>query len=92
MTCKASRVGKKAAPENRRESGNFHRASSLSMISRGVELVTNAKDNAGSGIDQPEPRNLLERIGDGVKSVIPKKSEPKLPGTTDPSATEPPAV
>lgn len=31
-------------------------------------------EHAGSGIDKPDPKTLLERVGDGLKSVLPKKS------------------
>ena len=30
------------------------------------------EDHAGSGLDKPDPKTLLEKLGDGVKSVLPQ--------------------
>lgn len=49
------------------------------------------KDHAGSGIDKPDPKTVLERTADMVKSVIPTTSnaapeEPKEPDAPSKSA------
>jgi hypothetical protein len=43
--------------------------------------MTKPDDHAGSGVDKPDPKTLLERLGDSVKSVLPKKPEPGQTGT-----------
>ncbi len=30
--------------------------------------------HAGSGIDKPDPKTLLEKVGDGLKSILPSKA------------------
>ena len=35
-------------------------------------------DRAGSGLDKPDPKTLQEKLGDAVKSVLPK-SKPVQP-------------
>lgn len=32
-------------------------------------------DHAGSGLDKPDPKSLLEKVGDGLKAVLPKKAD-----------------
>lgn len=39
--------------------------------------MTNHDDHAGSGIDKPDPKTLMEKLGDGVKAVLPKKPAPE---------------
>lgn len=34
-------------------------------------------DHAGSGLDKPDPKSLLEKVGDGLKAVLPKKAADK---------------
>jgi hypothetical protein len=53
--------------------------------------MSNPNDHAGSGIDQAHPKSLLEKLGDGAKSVLPKKPEPQPPGQTGPGIIVPPA-
>jgi len=53
--------------------------------------MTKSKDHAGSGIDQPDPKSLLERIGDGVKSALPKKPKPEPLGQARRGMIVPPA-
>ena len=35
-------------------------------------MANKPDENVGSGIDKPDPKGLLERLGDGVKAVMPK--------------------
>ena len=42
-------------------------------------MATKPDDHAGSGIDKPDPKSLLEKLGDGVKAVMPRKPEPEQP-------------
>jgi len=39
--------------------------------------MTNSNDHAGSGIDQPDAKGLLEKFNEGVKSILSKKPEPE---------------
>ncbi len=36
-------------------------------------------NHAGSGIDKPDPKGILEKLGDGIKAVLPKKAEDDTP-------------
>lgn len=38
-------------------------------------------EHAGSGLDKPDPKTILEKVGDGIKAVLPKK-EPEAPKPT----------
>ena len=38
-------------------------------------------DHAGSGLDKPPPKTIAEKIGDAVKSIMPKP-EPSQPTDT----------
>ena len=35
-------------------------------------MTANPEEHAGSGIDKPDPKSLLEKVGDGLKSVLSK--------------------
>lgn len=45
-------------------------------------------EHAGSGLDKPDPKGLLEKLGDTVKSVLPKSApgSKAAPGVTEPGA------
>ncbi len=42
-------------------------------------MTKHDEHHAGSGLDKPDPKTLLEKLGDGVKAVLPKKPEPAPP-------------
>ena len=35
-------------------------------------MTTNPEEHAGRGSDKPDPKSLLEKVGDGLKSVLSK--------------------
>jgi hypothetical protein len=35
-------------------------------------MTTKSEDHAGSGVDQPDPKTLKEKIGDTRKVILPK--------------------
>jgi len=39
--------------------------------------MTKSDDHAGSGIDKPDAKSLLEKFSDGVKSILEKKPAPQ---------------
>ena len=41
-------------------------------------------EHAGSGLDKPDPKSILEKLGDTVKSVLPKASA-SAPSTARPA-------
>lgn len=43
-------------------------------------MATKPDDNVGSGIDKPDPKSLLEKLGDRVKAVMPEKPDEKPTG------------
>ena len=43
-------------------------------------MASKPDDHAGSGIDKPDPKSLMEKLGDGVKAVLPKKPDAKPAG------------
>lgn len=38
-------------------------------------LAKTPDDHAGSGLDKPDPKTLLEKAKDGLKAVLPKAEE-----------------
>jgi hypothetical protein len=53
--------------------------------------MTKPDDHAGSGIDKPDAKGLLEKFSEGVKSILEKKPAPTPPGQTGPAIIIPPA-
>jgi hypothetical protein len=41
--------------------------------------MTRPDDNAGSGLDKPEPRTLVEKMGDRLKKIVPSPSPRPAP-------------
>jgi hypothetical protein len=53
-------------------------------------MTTNPEEHAGSDIDKPNPKNLLEKVADGLKSVL-SKADPSgqvMPGETGPEPAQ----
>ena len=50
-------------------------------------------DHAGSGLDKAPPKTIAEKIGDTVKSIIPKSTPSQAPADTGNGTTQtlPPA-
>jgi hypothetical protein len=48
-------------------------------------------DHPGSGLDKPEPKTVLEKLSDGVRSVLPKKPDQRPAGQTGVGVVVPPA-
>jgi hypothetical protein len=39
-----------------------------------TDMAKATDQHAGSGIDKPDPKTLLEKVGDGLKSILPSKA------------------
>lgn len=39
-------------------------------------MANKPDDHAGSGVDKPDPKTLREKIGDGLKKIMPDKPAP----------------
>lgn len=41
--------------------------------------MSKTDDHAGSGLDKPEPKSLIDKVGDGLKKMVPSKSARPAP-------------
>lgn len=46
-------------------------------------MAKETEPHPGSGIDKPDPKTMLEKVGDSLKSVVPKKPAPENVAPTD---------
>lgn len=51
-------------------------------------MADKSDEHAGSGLDKPDPKTLVQKVKDGVRSILPDKAS--TPGK--PSPTQPPEV
>jgi hypothetical protein len=47
-------------------------------------MKTSSKEHAGSGIDKPDPKTLVEKLHDGLKTVMPKIKSKEAPKPIEP--------
>ena len=83
MTCMASRAGKKADRANLSNVTELSPGSGTFILEVWSGNMSKPNDHAGSGVDQPDPKGLLEKFSDGVKSILSKKPEPAGQTGTD---------
>jgi hypothetical protein len=54
-------------------------------------MAKQLEDHAGSGLDNPDPKILIEKVTDGLKKIVPSKPAPDQKPESVPATVIPPA-